>query len=195
VEYSGHFRGKSTVPFGTCVSKKLAEGTSGIVMDIKCGSGAFMKTKRDAKALAKSIRETAKRFNKNIITMITDMNQPLGIAVGNSLEIIECIETLKGKGPKDLTDLSVELAGGMIYLAGLSKTQKEGIKKAKKAIKDGSALEKFRELIVSQGGSGDYIDDYSLFLYVRMKVVVTKSTSPLINKELERVERNHSITH
>ncbi|OFZ27874.1 MAG: thymidine phosphorylase [Bdellovibrionales bacterium RIFOXYB1_FULL_37_110] len=145
------------------MSKKLAEGTSGIVMDIKTGSGAFMKNLKEARALAKSIRNTALRFNKNIITMLTDMNQPLGNAVGNSLEIIECIETLKGKGPKDLTHLSVSLAGGMIYLAGLSKTLETGIKMAKNSISNGKALAKFRELIISQGGSGDYIDDYTKF--------------------------------
>ena len=95
--------------------------------------------------------------------MLTDMNQPLGNAVGNSLEIIECIETLKGKGPKDLTDLSLSLAGGMIYLAGLAKTLEAGIKMAKISIKNGKALEKFRELIMAQGGSGDYLDDYTKF--------------------------------
>lgn len=108
------------------MSKKLAEGAKGIVMDIKTGNGAFMSKLSDAKKLAESIRKTGLRFNKNMMTMITDMNEPLGFAVGNSLEIIESIETLKGKGPKDLTDLSVALAGGMVYLAGLAKTLPEG---------------------------------------------------------------------
>jgi len=145
------------------MSKKLAEGTSGIVMDIKCGSGAFMKNIKDAKALAKSISNTALRFNKNIMTLITDMNQPLGFAIGNSLEIIESIETLKNNGPKDLTELCIQLAGGMIYLAGIAKTHNEGMKKAKEVLNNGLALKKFRELIISQGGDPKYIDDYSLF--------------------------------
>lgn len=144
------------------MSKKLAEGAKGIVMDIKTGNGAFMSKLSDAKKLAESIRNTGLRFNKNMMTMITDMSEPLGNAVGNSLEVIESIETLKGRGPKDLTEVSVALAGGMIYLAGLAKNLNEGIKKAQASIDDGSALEKFRELIINQGGEVGVVDDYSL---------------------------------
>jgi pyrimidine-nucleoside phosphorylase len=150
------------------MSKKLAEGAKGIVMDIKTGNGAFMSKLSDAKKLAASIRKTGLRFDKNMMTMITDMSEPLGCAVGNSLEIIESIETLKGSGPKDLTDLSVALAGGMIYLAGLAKNIKEGIKKAQSSIDDGSALEKFRELIKNQGGDHRVIDDYSLLPHTEL---------------------------
>ena len=123
------------------MSKKLAEGASGIVMDIKTGQGAFLTTLSRARKLAKSLQDTALRFNKNIMTMITDMSEPLGLAVGNSLEIIESIETLRGNGPKDLTRVSVELAGGMIHIAGIAKTHKAGIKMAKEALKNGTALE------------------------------------------------------
>lgn len=144
------------------MSKKLAEGASGIVMDIKTGNGAFMAKLSDAKKLAASIRQTGLRFNKNMMTVISTMSEPLGNAVGNSLEIIESIETLKGKGPADLTELSLALAGGMIYLAGLSKTHKLGIQTAKKALDSGAALNKFRELIINQGGDARIIDDYSL---------------------------------
>lgn len=159
------------------MSKKLAEGAKGIVMDIKTGNGAFMSKLSDAKKLAASIRQTGLRFDKNMMTMITDMSEPLGLAVGNSLEVIESIETLKGRGPKDLTDLSVALAGGMIYLAGLSKTLKEGIKKAQASIDDGSALEKFRDLIKNQGGDVRVIDDYSLLPQTDLtyEVVSTKA--------------------
>ncbi|MBC7430123.1 MAG: thymidine phosphorylase [Bacteriovorax sp.] len=149
------------------MSKKLAEGAKGIVMDIKTGNGAFMSKLSDAKKLASSIRKTGHRFDKNMMTMITDMSEPLGLAVGNALEVIESIETLKGRGPKDLTDLSVALAGGMIYLAGLSKTLKDGMKKAQVAIDDGSALEKFRELIKNQGGDVKVIDDYTLLPHTK----------------------------
>ncbi len=155
------------------MSKKLAEGTSGIVMDIKTGPGAFMKTLPQARALAKSLQETTLRFNKNILTMITDMSQPLGNAIGNSLEIIESIETLKGKGPKDLTVLSLELAGAMIYLAGLATSLKEGIKKAKKALVSGEALLKFKELIAAQGGDPSYVDDYKKFPLAKHIAIVT----------------------
>jgi pyrimidine-nucleoside phosphorylase len=143
------------------MSKKLAEGTSGLVMDIKFGQGAFMKTKKDAKALALSIEKTALNFNKNIMTFITDMSQPLGHAVGNSLEVIESIETLKNKGPKDLTDLSCQLAAGMIFLAGKSKSFKEGLKFAKNSLKDGSALREFENFIERQGGDPLITKDYS----------------------------------
>ena len=145
------------------MSKKLAEGASGIVMDIKTGQGAFLTTLSRARKLAKSLQDTALRFNKNIMTMITDMSEPLGMAVGNSLEIIESIETLRGNGPKDLTKVSVELAGGMIHIAGIAKTHKAGIKMAKEALKNGTALEKFRELIQGQEGDSTYVDDYSKF--------------------------------
>lgn len=143
------------------MSKKLAEGANGIVMDIKTGEGAFMSELKDAKALAKSLRNTATRFDKSMITIITDMNQPLGNYIGNSLEIIESIETLKGNGPKDLTDISVKLAGAMIYLGGKAKTIKDGEAKALKSIENGSALKVFKKLIKSQGGDESVVDDYS----------------------------------
>tara|TARA_R110002072_G_scaffold1989_1_gene16265 strand:+ start:42473 stop:43795 length:1323 start_codon:yes stop_codon:yes gene_type:complete len=142
------------------MSKKLAEGARGIVMDIKYGNGAFMKKKSQAKALAKSIRETGLRFNRNMMTVLSDMNQPLGFAIGNSLEIIECVEVLKGKGPKDLIDLSIHLAGGMIHIAGLAKTLDAGKAKARKVLKNGEALKKFKELIELQDGDSSFIDNY-----------------------------------
>lgn len=143
------------------MSKKLAEGANGIVMDIKTGSGAFMKTRANAKALGKSLRDTATRFDKKMLTMITDMNQPLGEAVGNTLEIIESVEVLKNQGPKDITNISIELAGAMIYLAEITKSHKAGVKKAKEVLKNGKALESFRQLIRLQGGDGKIVDDYS----------------------------------
>jgi len=143
------------------MSKKLAEGANGVVMDIKVGSGAFMKKKSDAKKLAKSILNTAKRFDKKSVALLTNMDQPLGLNVGNSLEIIESVETLKGNGPKDLTDLSLALSAWMIKLGGVETTYSKALAKAKKSIKDGSALNKFKELISAQGGDTSFIDDYS----------------------------------
>ncbi|MBL6991379.1 MAG: thymidine phosphorylase [Bacteriovoracaceae bacterium] len=162
------------------MSKKLAEGTSGIVMDVKAGNGAFMKNKTQARKLAKSMEDTALRFNKNIMTLITDMSQPLGNTVGNSLEIIESIETLQGRGPKDLTDLSVQLAGGMVYLAGLAKSHKEGIKKALATIKNGSAFEEFKKLIKRQGGDISYLSDFSKFKIAPISTQVPASKSGYI---------------
>lgn len=143
------------------MSKKLAEGANGIVMDIKTGEGAFMSDLKNAKALAKSLRDTAKRFDKRMITMITDMNQPLGNYIGNSLEIIESIETLKGNGPKDLTEISVKLAGAMIYIGGKAKTLKEAQQMAQDVIDNGKALKVFKNLIKVQGGDEKVCDDYS----------------------------------
>lgn len=144
------------------MSKKLAEGANGIVMDIKVGSGAFMSNKRDAKKLAKSILKTAKRFNKNAVTLLTNMNQPLGDTVGHSLEIIESIETLKGKGPKDLTELSLTLAAHMIHIGGVEKTYSKALKRAKESIKSGAALKAFEDLIQNQNGNAKVTKDYSI---------------------------------
>jgi len=144
------------------MSKKLAEGANGIVMDIKIGSGAFMKNKTQARKLAKSILGTAKRFDKKAVTLITNMHQPLGQAVGHSLEIIESIEVLKGNGPKDLTDLSVELAAHMVHIGGVEQTYPKALKRVKKALKDGSGLRKFEELIGNQGGDSSVINNYDI---------------------------------
>jgi thymidine phosphorylase len=110
------------------------------------------------------------------------MNQPLGNAVGNSLEIIESIETLKGIGPKDLTDISIHLAGGMIHLAGLAKTHNAGIRKAKEALKSGAALEEFRKMIKRQGGNDKVIDDYSLLPLAERHRVVSAQKAGYITK-------------
>lgn len=159
------------------MSKKLAEGARGIVFDIKCGDGAFMKKIAEAKKLAKSLGKTAHRFGRSTYIYITNMNRPLGRAVGHSLEIIESIETLKNRGPKDLTELSLELTAGMIYLAGLSKNTESAKKMAKAALNDGRGLEKFRELIKLQGGDARVIEDYSLLPQTekRTPLLATKS--------------------
>jgi len=159
------------------MSKKLAEGANGIVFDIKCGTGAFMRTQKDARALAKSLIITSKRFKKKAVALITDMNQPLGNAVGHSNEIIESIETLKGKGPKDLTDLSIALAAHMIHIGGIEKTFEKALKKAHLMVDSGKALAEFRKLIKSQGGDERVIDDYSLLPQAKetTKVVANKS--------------------
>jgi pyrimidine-nucleoside phosphorylase len=144
------------------MSKKLAEGANGIVFDIKTGSGAFMRETKQARLLAKSLIQTTKRFKKKAVALITDMNQPLGNMVGHSNEIIESIETLRGKGPKDLTDLSLALAAHMIHLAGVEKTYDKALKKAELMVSSGKALREFRKLLISQGGDERVIDNYSL---------------------------------
>ena len=162
------------------MSKKLAEGANGIVMDIKIGSGAFMKTKAQARKLSKSIISTAKRFNKKSVCLITDMNQPLGNAVGNSLEMIESIEVLKNKGPKDLTDISLALAAHMIHIGGIEKSYNKALARAKKALRDGSALEEFKDLIKSQNGDMRVFDDYQAFDLAENKTTLNSPISGYI---------------
>lgn len=163
-----------SIPFITAsiMSKKLAEGAHGIVMDIKTGNGAFMSKKPQARALAKSLIKTAERFDRKMLAMITDMNQPLGDAVGNTLEMIESFETLKGKGPKDITEISVQLAGAMVYLAGKAKTLKAGVKQAQAALNSGAGLKYLRQCIKSQGGDERVVDDYSLMPMAPLKTEI-----------------------
>ena len=139
------------------MSKKLAEGIDGLVLDIKTGSGAFMKSYQDAINLANSLIQTARSFNKNVITFITDMNQPLGNYIGNWLEVYESIQVLNGKVKNDLYLLSIKLAGTMIYLGKKAKSIQEGEHIAKQKIENGEALKKFLEIVKLQGGHVDYI--------------------------------------
>ncbi|HLG32199.1 MAG TPA: thymidine phosphorylase [Ignavibacteriaceae bacterium] len=139
------------------MSKKIAEGIDGLVLDVKTGNGAFMKNPKDAIKLANSLIKTAKSFNKKVITFITDMNQPLGNNIGNWLEVIECIEVLQNKKRGDLLNLSLALAGAMIYLGKKAHTLKEGIKIAEETISNGGAFNKFLEIVKLQGGDIKYI--------------------------------------
>jgi pyrimidine-nucleoside phosphorylase len=162
------------------MSKKLAEGANGIVFDIKTGSGAFMKTTREARSLGKSLIATSKRFKKRAIALITDMSQPLGFEVGHSNEIIESIETLKGRGPEDLTNLSIELAAHMIHLAGIEKNFLKSKEKAKHMLYSGKALDEFKKLIRSQGGDERVIEDYTLLPLANQKTQIHAKKSGFI---------------
>lgn len=144
------------------MSKKLASGAKNIVLDVKYGSGAFMKTKDDACVLAQSMVNIGKMCGRKTAALITDMNTPLGYAVGNSLEVIEAINVLKGRQKGDIYEISVALAGNMIALAQ-NITEQDGLKKAKIALDRGMALLKMREWISAQGGDTDCIDDTSNF--------------------------------
>lgn len=144
------------------MSKKLAAGSDAILLDVKCGSGAFMKTREDAEKLASLMVEIGNAAGRKTMALITDMSQPLGMAVGNSLEVEEAVEVLKNRGADDITELSVNLAGFMIYLGGKSSDSQEGIKMARRALEDGSALKKFREFIAGQGGDPAVIEDTSV---------------------------------
>jgi pyrimidine-nucleoside phosphorylase len=139
------------------MSKKLAEGINGLVLDIKTGSGAFMKSGKEAIKLTESLVNTAKAFNINAAAFITDMNQPLGTHVGNWIEVVECIKILRGEVKNDVYDLSTKLAGAMIYLAGKSKSIDSGTDYAKEIIANGKAYEKFIEMVRAQGGNTSFI--------------------------------------
>jgi len=140
------------------MSKKLAEGIDALVLDVKTGSGAFMKNEQDAVFLAELMVETGERMGKKVVALITDMDQPLGNKVGNALEVVEVIEVLRGGGPEDLRELCLELAGWMLHLGGVSHTVAEGKQHSAKLISSGQALEKFRQMVELQGGDGGVID-------------------------------------
>ncbi len=142
------------------LSKKLSEGIGGLVMDVKTGRGAFMKTRERSRALAESIVKVGNANGLKTTALITAMDAPLGRYVGNSLEVIESIETLKGNGPPDLTELSLKLAARMVELAGVA-SGAEAETKVRAALSSGAGLEVFRKCIEQQGGDPKVIDDYS----------------------------------
>ena len=144
------------------MSKKLAAGADAIVLDVKCGGGAFMKKYEDSEELAEWMVDIGKAGGKKMMALISDMDQPLGNAVGNALEVQEAIDVLKGEGPDDITELSISLAGAMVYLGGIADTMESGKKKALEAMSSGSALEKFREFVSGQGGNPDITRDHGL---------------------------------
>lgn len=154
--------------------KKLASGANAILLDVKTGDGAFMKTLDDSFELAKAMVDIGCGMNRETIGMITDMDEPLGFAVGNSLEVIEAIETLKGNGPKDFVMLCETLGAYMLVLAKVAKDFDEGIEKIREAISSGKALEKLKVFIENQGGDKNIVDDYSL-LPTASKIVEIKS--------------------
>jgi pyrimidine-nucleoside phosphorylase/thymidine phosphorylase len=141
------------------MSKKLAEGVDGLVLDVKTGTGAFMKKEKDAAFLAELMVETGERMGKSMIALITNMDQPLGRKVGNALEVVECIEVLRGQGPADLRELCLELAAWMFHLGGTVPTVEQGKADAAKILDSGKALERFRQMVELQGGDVAAIDD------------------------------------
>lgn len=144
------------------MSKKIASGANKIVLDVKTGSGAFMKNQKEATQLADAMIEIGKSVGIETSAVLTNMDIPLGSAVGNSLEVIEAIETLKGKGPQDLFEVCIELAAEMLRL-GDKGTKQQCKKKAEESIRNGTALKKFETLVKEQGGNIKCINDYSLF--------------------------------
>jgi pyrimidine-nucleoside phosphorylase len=157
------------------MSKKMAEGIDGLVLDVKTGSGAFMKNEKDAAFLAELMVETGERMGKHVVALITDMDQPLGNMIGNALEVVEVVEVLRGGGPEDLRQLCLELAGWMLHLGGVSSTVEEGKQQSAKLISSGKALEKFGEMVELQGGDARVIDDVSRLPQARHIVQVASA--------------------
>ena len=144
------------------MSKKLAEGLDGLVLDVKVGSGAFMKKQLEARRLAQLMVAIGRRMNKRVQALLTDMDQPLGYAVGNALEIMEVSQTLQNAGPTDLTQLSLELAARMINLANASRGLEAAREHADHMLRSGQAFRKFQEVIAAQGGNPDVLSQFEL---------------------------------
>ena len=139
------------------MSKKLAAGSNGIVLDVKTGSGAFMKTLDDSITLAQKMVAIGNGAGRSCSALITDMDVPLGFAIGNSLEVMEAIDTLRGKGPEDLREVCLRLAAEMLHTAGRGNAE-ECYRMAERALEDGSAFETFKKMVEAQGGDGSFID-------------------------------------
>jgi pyrimidine-nucleoside phosphorylase len=144
------------------MSKKIAEGIGGLVLDVKTGDGAFMKTLEASRQLASALVETGKAAGVRTEALVTRMDAPLGRAVGNANEVIESIETLKGKGPADLEGLSVQLAARMLLLSGVASDARDADRRVRDALRSGAGVEKLRQVIENQGGNPRVIDDYGL---------------------------------
>ena len=144
------------------MSKKMAEGIDALVLDVKTGDGAFMKSLEDAMALAETMVAIGRGMGKKVAALITDMEQPLGLAVGNALEVLESIDTLKGRGPKDLESLSLELTAWMIYLGGITASLDAARARARDGLVSGAGLRKLREVVELQGGDPRVCDNPTL---------------------------------
>lgn len=168
------------------MSKKLAEGIDALVLDVKTGSGAFMAKEEDAVGLAEIMVDTARRMGKKCVGLLTDMDQPLGRMAGHSNEVIEAIEVLRGRGPEDLMQLSVELCAWMFYLGERTKSVEEGRRLAEDLIASGEALARLRRCIRLQGGDARIVDDPSLLPTAKHRIDVTSPQSGYISATLCR---------
>jgi pyrimidine-nucleoside phosphorylase len=164
------------------MSKKLAEGIDALVLDVKTGSGAFMKSEDDAVFLAELMVETGQRLGKHVVALITSMDQPLGRAVGNSLEVAECIEILNGRGPEDLRELCLALSAWMFLLGKRVASLDEGRRLAEEMIAGGKAREKFREMIRLQGGNPSVIENPGLLPLANYQAQIASPTSGIVTE-------------
>ena len=173
------------------MSKKLASGSDCILLDVKFGNGAFMKTREDAKKLAKIMCAIGNSLNRDTRAVLTSMEQPLGHAVGNALEVKEAIDTLHGHGPKDFQDLCYQSGAIMLEQAGIAKNEEEGLKMLHKVVEDGSAFEKFRQMVIAQGGDVSYIDHPEKFPLAK-HIVEVRASKPGYIKHIVALEIGES---
>jgi pyrimidine-nucleoside phosphorylase len=164
------------------MSKKIAEGIDALVLDVKYGNGAFMKSPGEAEALAKNLIKIGKGFGKKVIATLTSMEQPLGKKIGNWLEIVECLECFSGHGPEDLMKVTYELCSHMLVLGGIAKTKQEARKKCQQAISDGSAFEKLLEIVSAQGGNIQYLLKPESYASAGHKAVLKADSSGFITE-------------
>jgi len=164
------------------MSKKLASGSDAILLDVTVGDGAFMKNMEAARELAKTMTDIGNSLGRNTRAVISDMDEPLGNAVGNALEVKEAIETLKGKGPRDLIELCVGTGAIMLVQSNICSSTKEATKKLEKCLKDGSAFEKFRLMVKAQGGDVSYIDNPEKFALAKRIIPIASNKDGYVHK-------------
>jgi pyrimidine-nucleoside phosphorylase len=164
------------------MSKKIAEGIAALVLDVKTGSGAFMKTAADSRRLAESLVSIGNASGVKTEAVITSMDAPLGSAVGNALEVIECLDVLKGNGPADLVDVSVELTARMLVLGGVAADLADADRRVRAAIASGAGLERFRQIIEHQGGDPRVVDDYARMPAAPERHVVAATASGFLTR-------------
>ena len=164
------------------MSKKIAAGADAIVLDVKFGAGAFMKTLDDAKELATAMVEIGRDAGRETVAFLTDMNQPLGFAIGNALEVKEAIETLSGNGPKDLEELVLQLASHMVVLAKKAANTEQAYAQLKEKLQNGEALQKFKEFVAAQGGDTSQIENPELLPTASSVIPVTATEAGHVEK-------------
>ncbi|MDP2299440.1 MAG: thymidine phosphorylase, partial [Actinomycetota bacterium] len=175
---------------GSIISKKVAGGADAIMLDVKVGSGAFMKSEADARALAAELTRVGELLGRKVVAVLTDMNQPLGRAVGNSLEVREAIQTLRGLGPSDLTELCLVLGAKMLVLGGVAENERAGRDTLLEAIASGRALDTFRAWVSAQGGDPAVADDPALLpLGAHTRVVTAPAAGWIAGFDAEGVGR------
>lgn len=164
------------------MSKKLASGAKSIILDVKVGDGAFMKNIDDAKELANAMIKIGKNYNRDMVVVLSDMEQPLGNMIGNSIEVIEAIEVLKGKGPESFRNFCFDLVSELLLITKICENKEDALKLINEKITSKEALNKFKEMIIYQHGNPNVIDDYTLFPQANNKIPVISEKSGYVSK-------------